>query len=145
MSYQWGKRSLSKLHTCHPDIQRLCHRIIQHTPTDITVVWGFRNQKQQDEAFLAGASKKRWPESMHNFTLRGRPCSLAVDLAPWINGTIPWDSPSQFYFMSGFIIRCAQELSIKVRWGGDWDSDGNVMNQTFNDLGHFELVPKRGQ
>ena len=42
--------------------------------------------------------------------------------------------------MAGYIQATADKLGIKIRWGGDWDSDGDLDDQTFMDLGHFELV-----
>lgn len=47
---------------------------------------------------------------------------------------------SRFYFMAGLVMRTADILNIKIRWGGDWDGDQDFMDQTFNDLAHFELV-----
>jgi hypothetical protein len=29
---------------------------------------------------------------------------------------------------------------INLRWGGDWDRDSDLKDQTFNDLGHIEVV-----
>jgi len=34
----------------------------------------------------------------------------------------------------------ASQMGIKIRWGGDWDSDGSVCDNKFNDLVHFELA-----
>lgn len=31
-------------------------------------------------------------------------------------------------------------LTGRIRWGGDWDRDHDVKDQTFNDLVHFEVV-----
>ena len=31
-------------------------------------------------------------------------------------------------------------MNIKIRWGGDWDSDNIMKDQTFNDLPHFEII-----
>ena len=32
---------------------------------------------------------------------------------------------------------------VRIRWGGDWDGDNDLDDQTFDDLVHFELVPPR--
>ena len=34
----------------------------------------------------------------------------------------------------------AVELGIRLRWGGDWDGDNELRDQTFNDLVHFEVI-----
>ena len=42
--------------------------------------------------------------------------------------------------MGGMIKGIAKEKGIKIRWGGDWDSDGEVLDQTFMDLVHIEVL-----
>ena len=34
----------------------------------------------------------------------------------------------------------AHSLGIKIRVGADWDSDGKIRDQEFDDLVHFELL-----
>jgi len=41
--------------------------------------------------------------------------------------------------LAGVMLNAAQEMGIRVRWGGDWDGDGSTKDQTFHDLGHYEL------
>ena len=31
-------------------------------------------------------------------------------------------------------------MGIDLRWGGDWDRDTEVRDNTFDDLVHFEIV-----
>ena len=45
-----------------------------------------------------------------------------------------------FSYLAGIISGIARTMGYIVRWGGDWDSDFDVRDQTFNDLGHFELI-----
>jgi peptidoglycan L-alanyl-D-glutamate endopeptidase CwlK len=33
----------------------------------------------------------------------------------------------------------ASEEGVNVRWGGDWDGDRDIDDQTFDDLPHFEF------
>ena len=42
--------------------------------------------------------------------------------------------------MGGMIRDIAQQLGLKVRWGGDWDSDGDVKDNGFDDLVHVEIL-----
>ena len=51
-----------------------------------------------------------------------------------------WDDINQFYLMAGHIQSIAIRLGYKIRWGGDWDRDGDLTDQTFMDLGHFEIL-----
>jgi len=51
-----------------------------------------------------------------------------------------WDDINQFYLMAGHIQSIATRLDYEIRWGGDWDRDGELTDQTFMDLGHFEIL-----
>ena len=94
---------------------------------DISVICGYRDKAAQDEAFSSGNSKARWPTSKHN-----QDPSLAVDIAPWISGHgIEWKDPRPWIILAGAFMEKAQELDIKVRWGG--------LFHGLRDLGHFEL------
>lgn len=99
---------------------------------DISIVCGHRNAKDQNAAYAANNSQVKWPNSNHN----DYP-SNAVDIIPYPAG---WASTRQFYFMSGYVQRVADELGINIRWGGDWDGDGDLDDNGFMDLAHFELV-----
>jgi hypothetical protein len=33
----------------------------------------------------------------------------------------------------------AQEEGFHIRWGGDWDGDGDLTDQQFDDLFHIEV------
>jgi peptidoglycan L-alanyl-D-glutamate endopeptidase CwlK len=81
--YAWGARSLSRLSECDGLLRELFFRVIarEDLPFDLTVLCGYRDQKEQDAAFASGNSKLRWPKSKHN-----RVPSLAVDVAPFIGG-----------------------------------------------------------
>ena len=126
---KFSKQSQDKLDQCHPDLKRLFERVIQIV--DCTVVTGFRNEKDQNEAFRTGKSKLKWPQSKHN----KRP-SLAVDVIPW---PVDWKDYNRFYFFMGVVKGVAAEMGIKVRCGGDWDGDNDFKDQTFIDLPHFEI------
>ena len=63
--------------------------------------------------------------------------SLAVDVAPY---PINWSDKERFYFFAGYVKATADQMKIKIRWGGDWDGDTKVRDQTFMDLPHYELI-----
>lgn len=71
-----------------------------------------------------------------------------MDLAPW---PVIWPERVQagfarelararFYLMAGVIYALAHEREIVIRWGGNWDGDADLDDQTFFDLVHFELM-----
>jgi hypothetical protein len=113
-------------------------QMLARCPFDLTVVWAHRGRLAQERAFAQGNSTKRWPDSLHN-----QEPSPAVDLAPWVNGVIDWgeeDHGRRYYILAGVVFGVAGEHpEIEVRWGGDWDRDGDLDDQSLIDLGHFEV------
>lgn len=126
----FSTRSKSKLMACHPDLQRLFEEVCK--THDCTILEGHRDKKRQDEAFRSGLSKLKFPASKHN-----RYPSHAVDVIPY---PIDFSDVKGIYAFGWFVIAKAKEMGIKIRWGGDWDGDGDTKDQKFNDLVHFELL-----
>ena len=132
--FTFGIRSSAALATCHDDLQHVLDRALRMSPLDFVVLCGERKEAEQSEYFRTGRSKKRYPDSLHN----NHP-SNAVDVAPWINHTIDWEDQGTFYILAGVILAAAELEGVAMRWGGDWDRDGATRDNTFQDLGHFEL------
>lgn len=148
--YRFSTSSLDRLESCDIRLNRLGMGIIKLF--NITVLCGARNEEEQEAAFAAGTSKKHWGESKHNHLVKGKPRSLAFDLAPWVHGVgVEWPLISEpkiwytkkvgrFYLMAGIAKAVADRQGIKIRWGGDWDNDNEIMDNKFDDLGHIELI-----
>ncbi len=131
----FGEVSAKRLAECHPDLQRLFNEVVKHV--DCTVICGHRGQKEQDQAFADGRSKLKWPNGNHN-----KVPSMAVDVAPYYPGTkIRWDDAKGFIHFAGFVRGVASQMGIKIRSGADWDNDFDLLDNKFNDLPHFELIP----
>lgn len=120
----------ARLAMCHADLQSLVAYVAEHLP--IRILCGHRNQAEQAVAFALGKSKVQWPSSKHNHIP-----SLAVDLLP---APIDWDDRERMSLFAGFVLGVAAQMDIPVRWGGDWDRDSEVKDNTFDDLCHFELT-----
>lgn len=131
---KFGTRSLNNLSTCHPDLQRLFNEVIKYY--DCSILCGHRNKEDQNKAYHEGRSKVKWPNGNHN----SMP-SNAVDAVPWFKDEphIRWNDKEKFYEFGGFVQGVAATMGIKIRWGGNWDSDDELHDQTFFDLPHFEL------
>ena len=130
MSYTYSEKSKQKLATVDPRLQRVFNEVIKYY--DHTIICGKRTLAEQQEAYDKGFSKLKPGQSKHNV----EPLSLAVDAAPY---PIDWTDYYSFYHFAGFVLGIASGLGIHLRWGGDWDSDHDLKDQTFMDLGHFEL------
>lgn len=127
----FSARSLARLATCRPELQRLFKAVV--ADTDCTIICGHRAKAEQDKARAEGKSKLRWPRSKHN-----RYPSAAVDAAPW---PLPaWDDSEAFIDFAQVVIKKAEELGIKIRYGGDWNGNGRSDDERFLDLVHFELA-----
>ena len=42
--------------------------------------------------------------------------------------------------MGGMLRGIAKQLNTNIRWGGDWDNDGEIADNSFDDLVHVELL-----
>ena len=122
---RFGKRSRERLKGVDIKLQHILNKLVKIM--DVTIIEGLRSQERQDELVSKGASKTKY--SKH---IKGK----AVDLAPY---PIDWEDRERFHYMGGMIRGIAHELDIKIRWGGDWDSDGEIADNSFDDLVHVEL------
>lgn len=122
--------SLQRLKTCDPRLQVLLEEAIKHV--DFTVLVGFRNKEEQEDAFRRGTTTKHFPNSNHN-----KSPSKAVDIAPF---PVDWKDTARFARLFGYIERIAEEMQIKVRWGGDWNGNYRTADERLVDMPHIELV-----
>lgn len=140
--HKYGAASMEKLASCHPMLAKVAVRALEICPYDITIVFGHRGEEVQNTLFARGSSEKKFPLSKHNrLGSNGQPQSEAIDFAPYINGSIPWNDTHIFAVVAGSFFAAAIELGATLRWGGDWDSDGlSKGDQQFFDYGHIEII-----
>lgn len=144
MAAKLGARSIARLETCDPDLVRVIRRAEQISPIDFTILAGLRSDEEQRFLYAQGRTlpgkivthvdgvNKR---SKHQANPQG--LSDAIDVAPW---PIDWDDEKRFILLAGVILAAAKLEGVEVRWGGDWDRDGDMNDHRFVDLPHFELV-----
>jgi len=108
--FVFGKRSENNLLGVHPDLVRVARRALELSEVDFTVIEGRRTPTRQKALVEAGAS---W--TMNSRHLTGH----AIDVAPYIGGTIRWDWPPFFKIADAFK-QASKELDIPIVWGGDW-------------------------
>lgn len=139
---RYSKTSAKRLASCHPDLQLIFNVVIGYV--DCSIFCGHRKEKAQNEAFFNGFSQLAWPESKHN-----KFPSMATDAGPYfieLKNT-DWEDQLAFAKFAGVVqvitVQLLKEnkISHRVRWGGDWDSDGRSSDERFHDLPHFELIP----
>lgn len=137
----FSKRSLANLAECHPDLQVLFAEVI--LTHDCSVIEGERDKAAQDLAFAQKKSKAKWPTSNHNVDGVTRTTSWAADVVPC---PLDWGNRASFVEFAAHVVKLAAELKAasrmkyEVRWGGDWDRDGDWRDEKFSDMPHFELI-----
>ena len=124
--YKFGKRSKQRLKGVNPNLIKILNQIIKIM--DVTIIEGLRTKERQAELLTQGKSKTKYSKHI---------VGKAVDLAPY---PIDWNDRDRFHYMGGMLRGIANELNINIRWGGDWDSDGETKDNSFDDLVHIELL-----
>ena len=119
--------------TLDPTLQRVMDRVL-HEVADISLTSGHRGQAEQDALFDKRVTKVRWPDSKHNTYP-----SVAVDFQPHPYPDYTPKLWGALGYIAGRAIAIAKEEGICLRWGGDWDRDGDTTDQSFDDLFHLEI------
>ena len=122
---KFGKRSKERLRGVDTRLVNVLNELVKIM--DVTIIEGLRSEQRQEKLLKAGSTKTKF--SKH---IEGK----AVDLAPY---PIDWNDRDRFHYMGGMIRGIAKQLNIPVRWGGDWDGDGETKDNKFDDLVHVEI------
>ncbi len=128
--YHYSDSSKRHLASCDERLQLVFNKVIEHY--DCTIICGHRGEVAQTMAFEGGKSEVQWPNSKHN----SKP-SKAVDAMAF---PLDWFDYQRSAHFAGFVLGIAQSMNIKLRWGGDWDRDGEMKDHKFIDYPHFEII-----
>lgn len=140
--YNFGKVSKDRLNTCHNDLKLIMNTTITISNIDFGIAEGYRSTEDQYKYFKEGKSKVDGITKLgkHNY----KP-SLAVDIYIFVDGKAVWDNEHLSY-IAGIIHAVTELLFVqgkithKIRWGGNFDMDGELLEETFDDRPHFELI-----
>ena len=122
---KFGKRSKERLRGVDARLVSVLNELVKIM--DVTIIEGLRSEQRQEKLLKEGSTKTKF--SKH---ITGK----AVDLAPY---PIDWKDRDRFHYMGGMIRGIAKQLNVPVRWGGDWDGDGETKDNKFDDLVHVEI------
>lgn len=125
-------RSAAKLATCHPKLQELVKAV--DAKRTVIVVQGERTLSEEAAAIANGKSK----------TTRSKHCidpAMAVDMGP---SPLDWNDKQAFIDLHyDVVLPTAEELGIRIRWGGAWSGERNtpqyLASGGLDDLDHWEL------
>lgn len=140
---RFGKRSQDNLDTCHSDFQRLFTEVVRWF--DCSVIYGHRDEDLQNILFnkVPKVTNVKWPDSTHNAVP-----SNGIDVVPY---PIIWPDKrnrpetfakdlGRFYMFDGYVLATAKQMGIEIISGSDWDRDFDLLDQSFDDLAHFQRV-----
>ena len=135
MTFKLSDRSLQRMKDVNPKLINLALLAIKRTPVDFGIAWmgGLRTSEEQNQLFKDGYSKCDGYLKMSKHQ-----SGDAIDLNVFV-GNKMIDNKEMLCVVAGVMFSCASELNIKLRWGLDWDSDGDIRDNVFNDMYHFEL------
>lgn len=132
MSRTWSNKSLQVRATLDPRLQVMVDELLKYM--DVSLVQGHRGEAEQNDYFDRGVSQVRWPNGKHN----SYP-SLAVDMQPYPYPTNENDLRAALGYMAGLCWLIAERNGFSLRWGGDWNRNGDVTDNGFDDLYHLEI------
>ena len=164
MTWVFGNKSSKVLTRLHRDLQMILQWGLKYSPVDFGLGEGYRSPEKQFEYFKVGRFQNengKWEKikshiavkpitncdgydilSKHNYNP-----SFAVDMHIYVLGkpSLTYDI-AHLSLVAGVIIAAAAFLyeagtiTHKLRWGGNWDKDGEILfDQEFDDLPHLEL------
>ena len=126
---RYSKRSKERLATCDEKLQGVFNEVIKHV--DCSILEGHRSKERQNKLYDEERTKVRYPDGRHNADP-----SKAVDVTPY---PVNWEDRERQTLFAGFVLGIARGMGLRLRLGGDWDQDFQVMDNRFDDFPHFEI------
>jgi peptidoglycan L-alanyl-D-glutamate endopeptidase CwlK len=138
MMFQFGNQSEKNMEGVDADVVLVMRYALRYGAMDFSVVEGIRGRAEQDRFHTLKKSRVRWPHGKHNVT-EWDPIGKALDCVPFVNGRPSWNH-YHCSVLAGGILLSGGVLGVSIRWGGNWDMDGEpITDQEFQDLVHYEL------
>ena len=126
---RYSKKSKERLSSCDERLQDVFNEVINYV--DCSILEGHRSKERQNKLYDEGRTKVKYPNGRHNSSP-----SKAVDVTPY---PVNWEDRERQTLFAGFVLGIARGMGIRLRWGGDWDMDFQVMDNRFDDFPHFEV------
>ena len=146
--WEWNERSIKVLAELNKDLMMVLQDARRFSDVQFQLIDGARTINEQQELFNAKKTKINPGEYIGNLaglyavgrhiTGPGKPFSDAVDVIVSTKGK-EYDT-AQLAYLAGVLQTIGNIRSTKIRWGGNWDGDVEIItDQDFDDLVHFEL------
>ncbi len=134
---KFSVKSENELAGADPRLRQIAYKVL--VIKDHSILKGHRNKEEQNAAFNATPqrSKLQWPDGKHNAWL-----SLALDVQTYPRPPYEPDLRAEQHYLLGLYVGVGAELGIELITGADWDDDGQVTDNGWDDLFHVEIVEK---
>ena len=109
--FKFSSKSKDKLLLIHPDLKRMVEHALEISKIDFTVIEGIRTIDKQKEYYDNG---KSWTLNSRHLT------GHAVDLVPYVNGSLSWNSTRNYNLIAKAMFRASQDCGFHIEWGGFW-------------------------
>jgi peptidoglycan L-alanyl-D-glutamate endopeptidase CwlK len=135
MNFKLSDRSLERAKDVNPKLINLILLAIRRTPIDFGVAWmgGKRTAEEQNQLFKEGYSQCDGYEKLSKHQ-----SGDAIDLNIFVGSKLV-ENKEMLCVVAGVMFSCANELGIKIIWGRDWNNNGDIRDNKFNDQYHFEI------
>lgn len=136
-----SEKSRRNLNGVHPYLVSVVKGVVDLQVMDFSVNEGVRSVEKQRENIRKGVSKTM--NSKHLVQPDG--FAHAVDLYPYPVNMEAVNKGNareiaRFGLLAGLMISVGRAKGIVIKWGYDWDMDGQTLDHNFSDGPHFELV-----
>ena len=134
MGFKLGKTSLARLKGVDETLVNVVKRAIEISEVDFTVLEGVRTLERQRELYAQGRTA---PGKIVTWTMKSRHIEgKAVDLVPY---PLDWSDLEKFNKIKDAMFQSAKELDVNLRWGADWNGNGEYREKGEYDSPHFEI------
>lgn len=145
----YGKRSLKALDSADPRWTTVMRIVIELT--DNSILYGNRSPETQFDLFKLGRAEDAngewqivdkskvvtYKDGYKELSTHNSLPSKAIDAVKY---PISWEDREGAILFAGLILGVAKAHGWSVRWGGDWNGNFDLSDQSFMDLYHFEFI-----
>jgi peptidoglycan L-alanyl-D-glutamate endopeptidase CwlK len=159
MGNSLGTTSKKVYDTLHPDLQLVVDWVLKYCVVDLTLYEGHRKPEKQFEYYKKGREFKngRWvvvnqkavitnADGYHKLSNHNYNPSHALDFKAYVKDKpqLEWDVPHLTYIAASFVMAAEflylqGKITHKIRWGGNWDKDGDLADNKLYDRPHVEI------
>ena len=134
MGFKLGKTSIARLKGVDKTLVNIVKRAIEISEVDFSVLEGVRTLERQRELYAQGRTA---PGKIVTWTMKSKHIDgKAVDLVPY---PLDWNDLSKFDKIRNAMFQAAKEQDVNLRWGADWNGNGEYREKGEYDSPHFEL------